>query len=38
MLKIKEVSKNFGGLRAVEKCSLTVEEKSITGLIGPNGF
>jgi len=37
MLKIKEVSKNFGGLRAVEKCSLTVEEKSITGLIGPNG-
>ncbi len=37
MLKIKEVCKNFGGLRAVDRCSLTVEEKSITGLIGPNG-
>lgn len=37
MLKIKKVCKNFGGLRAVDRCSLTVEEKSITGLIGPNG-
>lgn len=37
MLKIKEVCKNFGGLRAVDKCSLTVKERSITGLIGPNG-
>jgi ABC-type branched-subunit amino acid transport system ATPase component len=37
MLKIKEVCKNFGGLRAVDKCSLTVQERSITGLIGPNG-
>ncbi|GAH27708.1 unnamed protein product, partial [marine sediment metagenome] len=33
----KKVCKNFGGLRAVDRCSLTVEEKSITGLIGPNG-
>ena len=27
MLEIKEVCKNFGGLRAVDKCSLTVKEK-----------
>ena len=37
MLEIKEVCKNFGGLRAVDKCSLSVKERSITGLIGPNG-
>jgi branched-chain amino acid transport system ATP-binding protein len=37
MLEIKEVGKNFGGLKAVCDCSLRVEEGSITGLIGPNG-
>jgi len=37
VLTIKELSKNFGGLRAVDRCSLTVEKRSITGLIGPNG-
>ena len=37
MLKIKDLNKNFGGLRAVNNVSLEVEKASITGLIGPNG-
>jgi branched-chain amino acid transport system ATP-binding protein len=32
-----DVSRSFGGVRAVDHCSLTVQEGSITGLIGPNG-
>ncbi len=37
LLKLEDVSKNFGGIRAVDHCDLEVEEGSITGLIGPNG-
>lgn len=37
MLEVKELEKSFGGVKAVDKCSLRVEEHSITGLIGPNG-
>jgi branched-chain amino acid transport system ATP-binding protein len=37
ILKLKEVSKNFGGLRALDKVSLEVSMGSITSLIGPNG-
>jgi branched-chain amino acid transport system ATP-binding protein len=37
MLEVKEVKKSFGGLSAVDDCSLKVREGSITGLIGPNG-
>lgn len=37
MLEVKDVCKYFGGLRAVDRCSLKVEKQSITGLIGPNG-
>ena len=37
MLEIKGVDKSFGGLKAVNNCSLGVKEGSITGLIGPNG-
>ena len=37
MLEIKNVQKNFGGLKAVNNASLTVTKGSITGLIGPNG-
>jgi branched-chain amino acid transport system ATP-binding protein len=37
MLELKEVRKNFGGIQAVDDCSLTVKKGAITGLIGPNG-
>ena len=37
VIDVRNVSKSFGGLRAVNDCSLRVERGSITGLIGPNG-
>jgi branched-chain amino acid transport system ATP-binding protein len=37
MLEVQGVEKSFGGLTAVDGCSLEVREGSITGLIGPNG-
>lgn len=37
MLSAREVSVDFGGLRAVDKVSLDVERGEIVGLIGPNG-
>ncbi len=37
MLKIKDLSKSFGGLKAVNNVNLKVDKGSITGLIGPNG-
>ena len=35
MLEIQNINKSFGGLKAVDDCSLEVKEGSITGLIGP---
>lgn len=37
MLVIENLSKSFGGLRAVDQCSFSVQTGTITGLIGPNG-
>jgi ABC-type branched-subunit amino acid transport system ATPase component len=37
LLEIESLSKRFGGVVAVDDCSLAVGEGSITGLIGPNG-
>ena len=37
MLEIRNINKNFGGLRAVNNASMKIEKCSITGLIGPNG-
>jgi branched-chain amino acid transport system ATP-binding protein len=37
ILTVEDVTRSFGGIRAVDGCSLTVSEGSITGLIGPNG-
>jgi branched-chain amino acid transport system ATP-binding protein len=37
MLEITSVTKNFGGLTALNDINLQVKEKQIYGLIGPNG-
>jgi len=37
MLEVRSLCKYFGGIRAVDACSFTVERGSITALIGPNG-
>lgn len=37
MITVEHISKNFGGIHAVNDVSLTIETGSITGLIGPNG-
>ena len=37
MITVKNLTKTFGGIKAVNGASLTIEEGSITGLIGPNG-
>jgi len=37
IFQIKKVSKNFGGVKAVNQVSFQVQEKEIIGLIGPNG-
>lgn len=37
LLETHAVSKAFGGIQALNACDITVEQGSITGLIGPNG-
>lgn len=37
MLEIKNLTKYFGGIKAVSNCSFKIKESSITALIGPNG-
>jgi len=37
LLSVHDVTKVFGGVRAVDGASLNVEEGTITALIGPNG-
>ena len=37
LLSASNVSRAFGGVQALNLCSLEVEKGSITGLIGPNG-
>lgn len=37
LLEVHNVTKNFGGLVAVDNCTFEVHEGSITALIGPNG-
>lgn len=37
MLEISNVSKNFGGLMALDQVNLQLEQNKIYGLIGPNG-
>jgi ABC-type branched-subunit amino acid transport system ATPase component len=37
ILQLDTISKRFGGLQAVSKCSFSVEKGKVVGLIGPNG-
>lgn len=37
LLEITNISKNFGGLTAVDQVSISIEKGQIYGLIGPNG-
>jgi ABC-type branched-subunit amino acid transport system ATPase component/ABC-type branched-subunit amino acid transport system permease subunit len=37
LLEVRGVEKRFGGVRALDGCGITVEEGTITALIGPNG-
>lgn len=37
MLDLKDLVKDFGGLRAVDSLNLSIEQGQILGLIGPNG-
>jgi len=37
LLEISELTKTFGGVRAVNNCTFAVPEGQVVGLIGPNG-
>ena len=37
MLNVEKMTKQFGGLRAIDSLDLTIEKCQILGLIGPNG-
>lgn len=37
ILELKNISQEFGGLRALDGVNLSVQEKEIYGIIGPNG-
>lgn len=36
-LEIRQLSKSFGGVRAVHRCTFSVSPRTVTALIGPNG-
>jgi ABC-type branched-subunit amino acid transport system ATPase component len=37
LLDVQHVSKHFGGVAALDDCSLSLRKGDVTGLIGPNG-
>lgn len=37
LFEVRDVAKRFGGLAALDGCSLSLEAGHVTGLIGPNG-
>jgi neutral amino acid transport system ATP-binding protein len=37
LLEVTDVTRRFGGVTAVDHCSLAIRDGSLTGLIGPNG-
>jgi branched-chain amino acid transport system ATP-binding protein len=37
LLETRDLSKSFGGLQAIDKISLGIEQNTVHGIIGPNG-
>jgi neutral amino acid transport system ATP-binding protein len=37
LLEVQDLTKRFGGIVAVDRCSFSIGEGTVTGLIGPNG-
>ena len=37
ILEVRDLVKDFGGVRALDHCTLDIEPGHITGIIGPNG-
>ena len=37
LLEVTDVTRRFGGVTAVDRCSFAIRKGSLTGLIGPNG-
>jgi branched-chain amino acid transport system ATP-binding protein len=37
MLRVENLKKYFGGVKAVDECSFEIQPEIITALIGPNG-
>ena len=37
LLRTRDVTKSFGGVKALDEVDISVEEKEIVGLLGPNG-
>jgi neutral amino acid transport system ATP-binding protein len=37
LLEVTDVTRRFGGVTAVDRCSFAIRDGSLTGLIGPNG-
>jgi ABC-type branched-subunit amino acid transport system ATPase component len=37
ILNVTDISKSYGGIRALAGCTMAFEEGAINGLIGPNG-
>jgi branched-chain amino acid transport system ATP-binding protein len=37
LLELIDITKNFGGVRALDRVTLRIEARAIVGLIGPNG-
>ena len=37
LLEVTDVTRRFGGVTAVDRCSFAIRKASLTGLIGPNG-
>ena len=38
ILECEKLSKNYGGLRALDELNLKLESGKIVGLLGPNGY